>query len=397
MALVDDHGDDVVGGRVGDVERFGITRENTGNGRHSEKDKIANFVGGSVDDEKTVCSSNGNVELAAIGFEDEVARRSSKSEIREKKLTAKINDGDLCGGAGRDEGLGAVGKDSNLLRARCGADCGKRSERSGVKERNSRIVVVGNDDKAAVGSSASDPGAEAGAVTRNDLAGRSVNGDDGISAGCSDVSAAAIGRKIERVGLRTDGNASNDLVGLAVEDPGIATGGAKSPDFRASGMDANTGRNRADIDGGDRRELDEIDDGESAIGGIAHVGEKMQAGTKEGGLKLENDFADGEAGKDEKKGKETIVGAKLHALATEARRIQRKSQFEIANLKSEMENTERPSREHRSSIAPKQALAAAPFQPRAGGTLAGKGDSSKPPQSIVAATGRRLLRIEGIN
>src|SRR4029077_15285074 len=92
----------------------------------------------------------------------------------------------------------------------------------------------------------------------------------------------------------------------------VAARRAEPPNFLARGMLTDAAGPRANRDSCEWRELDEIDDGERAVRGIADVGEEMQVRPKKRRAKFERHFASGESGENHEDKNEAPVEAKFH-------------------------------------------------------------------------------------
>ena len=77
--------------------------------------------------------------------------------------------------------------------------------------------------------------------------------------------------------------------------------------MRAQAAGAGANRN-----GGDRGKFDQIDGGDGAVGGVANIGEQVQAGTQPRRTQFEGDFADGESAEQKQQKDQAKIEAQFH-------------------------------------------------------------------------------------
>src|SRR5580704_795431 len=85
------HGGDAVGGGVGYIEKSRIGRENAARWGVPQHGKIADLVRLRVDDLQAVRFGGDDVEFAAVGLEDHVARLACQLQIRQQNIAAQVD------------------------------------------------------------------------------------------------------------------------------------------------------------------------------------------------------------------------------------------------------------------------------------------------------------------
>ena len=174
-----------------------------------------------------------------------------------------------------DEGEGVVGQDRDVFGTSNHGDGAARGECGRVVDGDGVVAAVGYDQSFAVGSDAGEDGFVAGFCGGEDGVGAAIDGEHGVVAGCGDVGARAVGGEIQSVGLWPDGNARDEPVGARVEDPDETCRSTDAPNFRAGGVLADARQFLGDGNVRDSVEIDEVDDGQRAVGGgdISAAGE----------------------------------------------------------------------------------------------------------------------------
>jgi len=296
--IVNVDGDDTGGGAIGDVHFGFVGSDDGGSGSGAEEHGVAHFVGPGVDGLQTVSVGGDDVNFTAIGFEEHLRGSAGELEIGEKRAANEIDDGEAFLGATHDEGEGGIGSDEDFVGLRNNGNGIEELQRAGVVDGKQVGAAIDDEDIFCVGSEAGLHGFGVGVGAAVDLARSGVDSDELVGGGSGGVDAIAGGRKIERVGERTDGDAS-ELVGRGVEDEDIAAGGRGAPNFVAGGVFAEIGDVRADGNFSDGLKPGEIDDGEGAVGG-GYVSVHVEIGAKEGRTMFLEDDGDGGDEQDEK-------------------------------------------------------------------------------------------------
>ena len=111
-----------------------------------------------------------DVELAAVGLQDQIIGRAANREIREQDLPFQIDNRNLVGRAGGDERFGVIRQDHNLFWVGRRRDGGEGASVVASSSETVRVVAIGDHDNFPVGRDARDPGPLASAAARDDPA-----------------------------------------------------------------------------------------------------------------------------------------------------------------------------------------------------------------------------------